>query len=905
MSVDSLVAEVAPLSDAIRGTLSYCVPEGMREQIAAGVAVVVPLRSRLVAGIVMAVRSYEHLTQAERRYDLKPIHTLLDAKPVLNEAQLELARWLSAEYCASLGRCCALMVPPGFTPSSAYLYALADERYLPSDDGPDAPPNVRAQVIAVLRRRGALVESKLKTALRGVKGWRNVLKALVQEGVVTRTSTVAPVVVKPLKTTLVQLAISEATLDIVLRNLDDEATKNPRRANALGRRGSVLGYLLQRNGLAWAEWVYAETGATRTDLDWLSQRDYILLGDAERWRDPLADIDYVVSSPPPLTDDQARAWETIRRAMDQKMDQRQFLLRGVTGSGKTEIYMRAVEMALQQGRGALVLVPEISLTPQTARRFLSRFPGKVALIHSRLKPGERYDTWRRIRAGELAVVVGARSALFAPLPKVGVIILDEEHDQSYKQSSPPYYDTRRAAMHYAASCDATLIMGSATPSLEAWHMSQPASITLQGRRVGTDGRLVMIELPNRVRGHVNRIADQQARLGIHTSVQRETDAVAYQPLPDVQVIDMRAELRGGNTSMFSGALTLALGETLQRGEQAILFLNRRGTASCVICRDCGHVLRCPNDDVPLTYHQAPAEETGSLETNRPVRANPKSRAGSGAGRTRRMVVSANTSVVKCHQCNHVELAPSKCPSCGSVRIRYIGIGTQKVEQSLREQFPGARVVRWDKDASMASGHSSADQLLQRFVNRQADVLVGTQMIAKGLDLPLVTLVGVVLADVGMFLPDFRASERVFNLIEQVAGRAGRGLLSGRVIVQTYNPEHPAISFAARHDVLGFAQYELAQRMMLNLPPYTRLVRFEISHEDNAIAQHACEMLARQLRRRVSLESDLIGPAQAYFVRHSRRYRWHLFARTQSPQHLLSGIELPRGCVVDVDPLNVL
>jgi primosomal protein N' (replication factor Y) len=262
-------------------------------------------------------------------------------------------------------------------------------------------------------------------------------------------------------------------------------------------------------------------------------------------------------------------------------------------------------------------------------------------------------------------------------------------------------------------------------------------------------------------------------------------------------------------------------------------------------------------------------------------------------------------ILKCHQCDHVEAPPTTCPACGSTRIRFIGIGTEKVEQAIREQFPQARVVRWDKDASVASGQGSADQLLQRFVNRQADVLVGTQMIAKGLDLPLVTLVGVVLADVGLFLPDFRASERVFNLIEQVAGRAGRGLLSGRVVVQTYNPDHPAITFAAKHDVLGFAQYELAQRRMLNLPPYTRLVRFETAHEDSTVAQRACEGLARQLRRRVTMESDLIGPAQAYFGRRSRRYRWHLFARTQSPQQLLSGLDLPRGCVVDVDPLNVL
>jgi primosomal protein N' (replication factor Y) len=317
--------------------------------------------------------------------------------------------------------------------------------------------------------------------------------------------------------------------------------------------------------------------------------------------------------------------------------------------------------------------------------------------------------------------------------------------------------------------------------------------------------------------------------------------------------------------------------------------------------------------MPLTFHQPVSDDMPvpaapapiSVPASAPASASARGKPNNIAPAVQPRLVSAPASFLKCHHCDHNEAAPSRCPACGSVRIRYIGLGTQKVELALREQFPHARVVRWDKDASLVSGHSSADQLLQRFVNHQADILVGTQMIAKGLDLPLVTLVGAVLADVGLFLPDFRASERVFDLIEQVAGRAGRGLLAGRVIVQTYNPDHAAVAFAAKHDVAGFAQYELAQRRMLRLPPFIRLVRFETSHEDEAVARRACEQIARQLRRRVSMASDLIGPAQAYFSKRNRRYRWHLFARTQSPQQLMTGLDLPRGCVVDVDPLNVL
>ena len=386
-----------------------------------------------------------------------------------------------------------------------------------------------------------------------------------------------------------------------------------------------------------------------------------------------------------------------------------------------------------------------------------------------------------------------------------------------------------------------------------------------------------------MRGHVNRIADQQARLGVHAAHIQETQAVAYQPLPDVQLLDMRAELRGGNTSMFSGALRTALAETLQRGEQAILFLNRRGSASCVVCRNCGHALRCPNDDTPLTLHQV---------MNAEGRMTSKSST----------LDTRHSSLLKCHQCNHTEAVPSVCPVCRSSRIRFIGIGTQKVEEVVAEAFPKARVVRWDKDASLSS---SADQMLQRFVNRQADVLIGTQMIAKGLDLPLVTLVGVILADVGLFLPDFRANERVFNLLEQVAGRAGRGLLPGKVIVQTYNPDAPAIQFAAKHNVKGFVKYELAQRKLLDLPPFTRLVRFEVMHESNDEARLQAETLARQLRPRVPHRTDVIGPAQAYFARKNKKYRWQILVRTHSPSALLKNLDVPRGVIVDVDPVSVL
>ncbi|MCS7061439.1 MAG: primosomal protein N' [Anaerolineae bacterium] len=925
---EHVIAEVALLSEAVRGKLSYRVPEALCDQAQPGAIVVVPLRKRFVAAVIVGIRDAGADTPSYALRDLKtvvpiaaPAHTPGEAgqlRPALSTAQLHLAEWMQSEYHAALGRCLSLMVPPGLTPKSATVYELADPARVHQ-----GAQGAQTHILNTLRRRGALTEPKLGAAVRAAlrteasrraeisrgtstphdrasyqqasRSWRVALKELVQAGVVVAREISAPEIGtgRSMRTAMAQLTLSPETLDIVLSNLEAEAARRPHWGEAMRRRAEALRYLLAHNGFAWADWISAETGANRADLVWLAKRDYIVLGDAERWRDPLADIDYVVKTAPPLTDDQQRAWDAIRVTMEQHLSSPSlapsaiFLLRGVTGSGKTEIYMRAVELALAHGRGAIVLVPEISLTPQTARRFLERFPGRVALIHSRLKAGERYDTWRRIWAGELPVVVGARSALFAPLPQIGVIVLDEEHDPSYKQNAPPYYHARDVAMAYARLAGATVILGSATPSLEMWRAAMqaddhpPASSCVPVR---------VLDLPNRVRGHANRLADQQARLGITAQARRETDTVLYQPLPDVHVVDMRAELRAGNFSIFSGALQTALAETLRRGEQAILFLNRRGAASCVICRDCGYVMRCPHDGTPLTYHLPSAGRRPSL---------------------------AQSSVLKCHQCDHLEPPPSTCPSCGGTRIRYVGLGTQKVESAVIEQFPTVRVIRWDRDAA-STGHAGVDQMVQRFVNRQADVLIGTQMIAKGLDLPLVTLVGVVLADVGLFLPDFRASERVFALIEQVAGRAGRGLLPGRVIVQTYNPEHPAIVFAAQHDVAGFARYELGQRRALNLPPFTRLVRFELSDPDEAKARLACEMLARQLRRCAAQPEEVIGPAQAYFARRVRRgaphWRWHVFIRTNQPGQLLRELAeaiqsadqaVSGGCIVDVDPLSVL
>ncbi|MEO8608587.1 MAG: primosomal protein N' [Chloroflexota bacterium] len=538
-----------------------------------------------------------------------------------------------------------------------------------------------------------------------------------------------------------------------------------------------------------------------------------------------------------------------------------FLLHGVTGSGKTEIYLRAIEQTLAQGRQAIFLVPEIALTAQTVRRVAARFPGQVAIVHSGLSDGERYDTWRRAREGLIGVVVGARSALFTPLPDVGLVILDEEHDNSYKQSPPippPYYHARDVAEAMMRQNNGVLILGSATPDLETVYRAQQGDLTL-------------LRMPSRIMGHRVRIMEQSERTGVAARYYpaRAEDAVTID-LPPVKIVDMREELKAGNVSIFSRDLQTALTDTLNRKQQAILFLNRRGSSTYVFCRDCGYVAACPRCDTPLTYHR-------------------------------------NAESLRCHQCGYQVPQPRVCPQCGSNRIKFFGAGTQQIEQMLIHEFPGVRTLRWDADT--ATNPETHDLFLSRFVERKADVLIGTQMVTKGLDLPMVTLVGVVSADLALNLPDFRAGETTFQLLTQVAGRAGRGLLGGRVVLQTYQPDHYAIKAAAKHDFDGFYAQEIGYRRDLGYPPFRRLVRIIFQSESDTRAQADAEEAANFLRKRLEqldmTGTELIGPAPCFFSRVNQVYRWHLILRGPDPTVALRGLEIGRGWHVDIDPVDVL
>ncbi len=551
--------------------------------------------------------------------------------------------------------------------------------------------------------------------------------------------------------------------------------------------------------------------------------------------------------PVELTPDQQAAWEPIQKAFQGHPSSKvqdlpaAFLLHGVTGSGKTELYLRAAQEAIRRGRSVILLVPEIALTPQTVRRVLGRFPGQVGLIHSKLSPGERYDTWRRARLGLLKVIIGPRSALFAPLSNIGLIVADECHDGSYHQSEPPFYNAVLTAQEYARLCGAVCILGSATPTIVQRY---------QASRPDADSSL-RLALPRRI---VNP------------------------EMPPVQTVDMRAELKNGNRGIFSQALIDALDLTLKRGEQAILFLNRRGTATYVFCRDCGYVAKCPQCDSPLTQHVETLEQPGGQTTSR----------------------------LTCHRCNYHRQLPITCPNCQSAQIRAFGLGSEKVEAEVQALFPSARTLRWDWETTRQK--DSHEIILSHFAAHRADVLVGTQMLAKGLDLPLVTLVGIVLAEVGLNLPDPFACERSFNLLTQVSGRAGRSKRGGRVILQTFQPEHYAIQAASRHDVDGFYARELNERKRLGYPPFTRLVRLEYRHflseKAEAETRRVAELIQNQIASGGHQQTNIIGPAPCFFSRLAGLHRWQVILRGPEPELLVRELKLDNWRI-EVDPVSLL
>jgi primosomal protein N' (replication factor Y) len=773
--------------------------------------------------------------------ETRPITELIDPQPVLTDVQLKLAHWLSRETAAALIDCMTIMLPPGLSQQADSAYRLVGEP-------PSSATAAEERLISQVSHRGPLRGRQLTRAL-GKLPWRKAADRLVARGILARESILDPPRVRARTVRTAHLA---APPNKVLEALDAIGRTPATRS----RRETMLRMLIAERQAIEVTWLYAESGGNLQDLRYLEDMGLLTLSRAEIWRDPLEAVEYVPDKAPMLTSEQQEAWEPIERAMRSRAPSKPFLLHGVTGSGKTEIYMRAVEATLESHRQAIVLTPEIALTPQTVRRFLARFPGRVGLVHSQLSEGERYDTWRRARQGDLDIVIGPRSALFTPMPDLGLIVVDESHDDSYKETiNSPRYHARTASIAYAELAGAQCILGSATPDVVSSYQAG-------------HGAMIPLSLPNRIFGHTQRLERQARRLGLKSRYSKfESDASSIQ-LPPVRVVDMRQELRAGNASLFSRPLTKALTETLDAGQQAILFLNRRGQSTYVFCRDCGWVANCPRCGTPMTHH--------------PDREN-----------------------LLCHHCGYARSAPATCPQCGRSRVKYFGAGTQRVESELHEHFPGVTSLRWDRDTTRNKG--AHDVLLAHFAAHRADVLIGTQMIAKGLDVPMVTLVGVISADTGFNLPDYRASERTFQILTQVAGRAGRGILGGRAIIQTYQPDHYVIRAAAQHNYRAFYDEEVRRRADLKYPPFTRLVRFTTQDLSASKAESRAGSLADQLANSIGhghLAAELIGPVPCFFDRIGGEYRWQIVVRLDDPQAIVPD-PLPKGWSVDIDPVSLL
>ncbi|MCH7482783.1 MAG: primosomal protein N' [Chloroflexi bacterium] len=783
----------------------------------------VPFGSRSVHGLVLRLTG-------ERRVDYtKPVRALVHPEPLLTSAQLALAEWVAHHYMAPAFDAIAPMLPPGFRGRARPVVRLR-----PEAAEPERLPAGARRLASYLRGQAKPVA--VATLSHRLGPWvPNAVRALASAGMLDeRTEEPAP---RPARRdVLVVRAGAEPSAMLAFAAKLVRAPKQAALARRLAEPGAAP-YLASEarrdhgpgavSGLAAKGMAVLESAAAP----------------AER---PLA----AGETPLLPTREQADALGAINAAQDALSAQgaqdtgpstpRAFLLEGVTGSGKTEVYLQALAHCLGLGKRAIVLVPELSLTPQTVARFEARFPGRVGVLHSGLTPAQHWEEWWRVRNGERGVVIGPRSAVFAPQPDLGLIVVDEEHEWTYKQTElSPRYHARDVARKRAELSGAVVVLGSATPDLGTAYQAERGAI---------------------------------GRLHLRQRIERSGAPTA---LADVDVVDMREELSAGNRSVFSRALQDALRETLAEGAQAMLFLNRRGAASVVECRACGHVMRCLRCSTAFTHHAA-ADGTGGREQ------------------------------LVCHHCNRRRGVPRVCPRCRSDRIRFLGLGTQRLVEQVEALLPGVRVLRWDRDA--AASVAAHAELLRRFTEREADILVGTQMIAKGLDIPSVALVGIVLADIGLHTPDFRAPERTFQLLTQVSGRAGRGPAPGRVVIQTYVPDHYAIEAAAAQDYARFYSQEIEYRRAQANPPLTRLVRLLFGHTDRDAARHEAARMANVLGHVIREWDmggvDIVGPAPTYPPRVRNAWRWHLLVRAPDPRLLLDKVSVPPGWTIDVDPVDV-
>ncbi|RQM85718.1 primosomal protein N' [Staphylococcus xylosus] len=756
-------------SKSVDFTFDYIIPTRLQSMVQVGMRVIVPFGPRTIQGYVMQVTE-----QPDGNIDiakLKEIKEIQDIKPELTEELIQLTEWYNNYFVTKRISMLEVMLPSAIKAKYTKVFSIVDADAVPESllvkfDKDGQYPYKEAQYNDDLDQ----------------------IVPLLKQGIVSEVTLLSQNVSKK-KQRAVSI-IEGFDYDSILGSLEKSKKQYELYAYLLDERHHTV--LLKD---------LEEMGFSKSSIDTLMRKGFVEKYDAIVERDPFETRVFEQDQKQQLTDDQQEAYKSILESI-QAHQQRTYLLHGVTGSGKTEVYLQTIEEVLKLGRQAMMLVPEIALTPQMVLRFKRRFGDEVAVLHSGLSKGERYDEWQKIRDGKASVSVGARSSVFAPFKNLGMIIIDEEHESSYKQEDYPRYQARDIAQWRSQYHQCPLILGSATPSLETYARAEK-------------GVYELLSLPNRV--------NQQA-------------------LPEIEIVDMRTELSSGNRSMFSEQLRKSIQQRLDKNEQIVLFLNRRGYASFMLCRDCGHVPQCPNCDISLTYHKS-------------------------------------TDQLKCHYCGHQEVPPNKCPNCESEHIRQVGTGTQRVEELLQEAFQEARIIRMDVDTTSRKG--AHEKLLDDFGAGKGDILLGTQMIAKGLDFPNITLVGVLNADTMLNLPDFRASERTYQLLTQVSGRAGRHEKEGEVIIQTYNPEHYAIKDVQANDYTAFFNKEMNYRKMGKYPPYFFLINFTIAHKEMKKVMEASKHIHKILLQHLTDKALVLGPSPAALSRINNEYRFQILVKYKS------------------------
>ena len=819
-----------------RRTYTYSVPKGTTVQ--PGDLVWVPFGYRPIQGIATSV------AETTTTENPRSIDSVVEDGPFISQHLLDTALWIADHYRTNIFRACVAMLPPGANQqlhiwvSRSELVSRVDQLLTGISISAD-----QHTVLNDIPTQGRVRRDRLVRKI-GRSNERN-LDALVRAGIAVEESTWERPRANAVFKSHIALAENEHGADEII---EQYLKRRAHRRADLVRHLASIAHAIPRAELT------REFGAhtVKAVLD----DEVVRVEQVRVERDPLADYAVQDAISHDLTPEQRAAADAISDSIESRTTG-EFLLFGVTGSGKTEVYLRAVEKCIEVGRRAIIMVPEIAMTPQTLQRFASRFPGEIALQHSGLSIGQRFDQWHQTKSGRYSVVIGSRSSIFAPVDNLGLVVIDEEHEWTFKQSDrAPRYHARNVAERLCTESGATLVLGSATPDIGTYRRATDPSAA---------DRITLLRLPRRI-NEALRTAPQASRIN-GPSIPNAGHA-------ESQIVDMRIELQDGHREMLSRPLLNALRANVDRGENSILFINRRGSASFVQCVSCGTIRTCPNCQTPLTLHRSPRSGVGSR--------------------------------LQCHYCSYSIGAARQCRNCGGTGVARRAAGTEGVEEAVRGFFPNTPILRWDSDtARNATEHS---KLLNEFQSDGNHILIGTQMVAKGLDIPTVSLVGVIAADIGLAIPSFRSAERTFQILSQVTGRAGRADTPGVAIIQTFQPDHFAIAAAANQDFEGFFSQEIETRRRYLLPPFTGYAKISYGAFDNQDA----EMEARSVRTRIDqhVENDpssnieVAGPSPSFPARLAGRYRWQILLKGQDLTQILDQVPLGPGWTTDIDPIEM-